>query len=167
MKRLSIFVALISLFGLLTMPTAWACRGRGSPIAFASRIMVGSRWVGWGWGVYTPRIYDPNTVTTITGTVVAIDPQLSSQGMPRGMGGGVHLKVETAEGIFAVHLGPSGYLDDQALQLVVGDEIQVMGSQVTLADTPTIIAAEVHKGDQVLILRNSAGVPVWSGGRYP
>jgi hypothetical protein len=30
---------------------------------------------------------------------------------------------------------------------------------------PTIIAAEIKKGDSVIILRDENGVPVWSGRR--
>jgi len=36
---------------------------------------------------------------------------------------------------------------------------------VTLAGKRAVMAAEVKKGDSILVLRDSAGVPVWAGWR--
>jgi hypothetical protein len=46
-----------------------------------------------------------------------------------------------------------------------GDRVEITGSRVTVEGKPTIIAAEVRKGDEVLQLRDAAGVPVWAGWR--
>jgi len=46
-----------------------------------------------------------------------------------------------------------------------GDKIEVKGSRVTFAGKPAIIAAEVKKGDNTVILRDSAGIPAWAGWR--
>ncbi len=62
-----------------------------------------------------------------------------------------------------VHLGPSWYLETQAVTFAPGDKVEVTGSRVTYQGQPTIIAAEVKKDGQVLKLRDAAGIPVWAG----
>jgi len=44
-----------------------------------------------------------------------------------------------------------------------GDKVEVTGSRITYEGQPTIIAGEVKKGEQVLKLRDAAGVPAWAG----
>jgi hypothetical protein len=46
-----------------------------------------------------------------------------------------------------------------------GDTIEVKGSRVTITGKPAIIAAEVKKGDNVLVLRDNNGIPAWTGWR--
>jgi hypothetical protein len=43
--------------------------------------------------------------------------------------------------------------------------VEMRGSRVTISGKPAIIAAEVKKGDNTLVLRDSAGVPAWAGWR--
>ena len=51
------------------------------------------------------------------------------------------------------------------MKIVSGDRIEVKGSRVTIEGQPVIIAAEVSKGEQTLLLRHGDGTPYWSGGR--
>jgi len=81
----------------------------------------------------------------------------------QGMGGGVHLMVKTDKEEIAVHLGPRWYVDEQTVKLAVKDRVEVRGSRITQAGKPVIIAAEVKKADQVLKLRDEAGLPLWGG----
>jgi hypothetical protein len=106
------------------------------------------------------RLYNPKALATLTGEVVAIDSVMPMGGMS----GGIHLKVRTPKNeVMSVHLGPSWYLENQDISLKVKDKIQVKGSKVTFSGKPALIAAEVRKGDQTLILRDANGFPVWSG----
>ena len=41
--------------------------------------------------------------------------------------------------------------------------MEIKGVRTTYWGKPVIIAAEVKKGDNVLVLRDANGVPVWSG----
>jgi hypothetical protein len=150
MKKMSTFITFLSLLSLLFVPTAFAQRGMG-----------GRGSGGWGRESQFQRIYDLNTVETITGEVVAIDNQSPINGMSLG----VHLQVETETTTIPVHLGPAWYLDNQDMQVEQGDWVEVTGSRVMLAEESTIIAAEVRKGDQILTLRDQHGIPVWSGWR--
>jgi len=43
--------------------------------------------------------------------------------------------------------------------------VEVKGSRVTFDGKPVIIAAELKKDNNVLTLRDSSGIPAWSGWR--
>ncbi|MBF0606339.1 MAG: DNA-binding protein [Candidatus Magnetobacterium sp. LHC-1] len=113
---------------------------------------------GQGQGQYQ-RMYNPQTVETVSGVVEAVE-----QFTPlKGMSYGIHLRLKTQDGSMAVHVGPAGYVEKQAVKLQVGDNIEVKGSKVTFNNEPSIIAAEIKKGDAVLSLRNDNGIPNWAG----
>ena len=116
---------------------------------------------GWGPGSAYGRMYDAKTVDKVTGEVAKVD----SITPMRGMSGGVHVALKTAQGEVSVHLGPQWYLENQDVKIEPGDRVEITGSRVTVEGQPTIIAAEVRKGDEVLQLRDAAGVPVWAGWR--
>jgi hypothetical protein len=108
------------------------------------------------------RVYDPKTVETVAGEVLAVERVAGPGGGP----GGVHVALRTdATGTLSVRLGPAWYVDRQATKLAAGDRIEVRGSRVTIDGAPVVIAAEVRRGAQKLLLRDDAGVPYWSGGR--
>lgn len=107
-----------------------------------------------GWG----RIYNLNTVETISGKVISINAITSRQGMSQG----VHLQLKTEQEVINVHLGPSWYLDNQNLQIQPKDKIEVTGSKVNFDGQPSLIAAQVKKGKDTLVLRDENGFPVWS-----
>ena len=118
---------------------------------------------GGGWGPGTPygRMYNPQTVETVVGEVVSVDKVTPM----KGMADGVHLMVKTDKETISVHLGPSWYIENQDVEIAPTDKIAVKGSRITLEGKPAIIAAEVKKGDEVLMLRDASGIPVWSGWR--
>jgi hypothetical protein len=152
MKRTFAFIVTLAFLNLLITPAVFA------------QVEVGQQSnYGRGMGRQYDRLYDPSTVETIAGEVMTIETQTSR----RGMASSISLTVETATGNALVHLGPAWYLNSQDAQIEPGDKIEVTGSNVILAGEPTIIAAEVHKGDQTLVLRDQNGVPAWSGWRRP
>ncbi|MNY15566.1 hypothetical protein D3C86_1487870 [compost metagenome] len=104
------------------------------------------------------RQYDPATETTLTGTVTAIERPTSRRG-----GGGVHVMVKSPNETISVHLGPAWFLDEQQMAVKVGDAISVKGSRISSAGKPAIVAASVTAGGRTLVLRDSAGRPVWAG----
>jgi hypothetical protein len=124
----------------------------------------GVRWRGsGGWGQGTPysRMYDAKTVETISGEIVKVDAITPR----KGMSDGVHITVKTGKEEIPVHLGPAYFIENQDVKIVPKDTVEVKGSRITFNGKPAIIAAEVKKGDEVLKLRDDAGVPVWSGWR--
>lgn len=116
---------------------------------------------GWGMGGAYQRMFDPATVETVSGEVQKVEKIAPM----RKMGAGIHLLVKTAKETVPVHLGPEWFIDRLDAKIQRGDKVEVTGSRVTLEGKPVIIASEVKKGDETLLLRDGAGVPVWSGWR--
>jgi len=116
---------------------------------------------GWGPGGPGDRLYDPKTVETVNGTVKSVDIVKS-----RGMSDGVHVMLATGTEVIPVHLGPAWYLEHQDVVLAAGDKVSVRGSRVTYGGKPAIIAAEVTRGANVLVLRDEQGFPRWAGWRH-
>jgi hypothetical protein len=129
-----------------------------------ARAQKGIMWRGGGgWGPGTPygRMYDPQTVVTIRGVVVSLDSITPMKGMSYG----VHATLKTEQETIPVHLGPGWYVEYQDVRIAPGDTLAVMGSRITLEGKPVIIAAEVRKGEDVLVIRDARGFPAWSGWR--
>jgi hypothetical protein len=106
------------------------------------------------------REFDPATVTTVEGEILEI------QRIPRGRRHeGVHVILAMGAERLDVHLGPDSYVDRQTLKLAKGDRVEVKGSRKTLDGSAVIIAQEVRRGDERLVLRDAVGVPAWSRGR--
>ena len=116
---------------------------------------------GWGMSQRYQRMYNPETVETLSGEVLGVEKITPMEGMSSG----VHIILKTKEETIPVHLGPVWFIERQDVKIKKGDKIEVTGSKVMMRDKPTIIAAEVKKGDEVLILRDEDGIPVWSGWR--
>jgi hypothetical protein len=124
-------------------------------------------WKGWqgsgGWGMETPynRMYNPAMADTLTGEVVGVE-----QVVPlKGMNSGVQLLIKTEKETIPVHLGPAWYVERLDVKIVKGDRVEVKGARINFQDKPAIIASEVKKGSDVLVLRDANGVPVWAGWR--
>jgi hypothetical protein len=129
--------------------------------SFAAR---GMKWMGsggWGSGGAYHRMYNPQTVESITGEVVSVE-QITPT---KGMSSGVHLMLKTEKETISVHLGPVWYIENQDVKIEPKDSVGIKGSRVTFEGKPAIIAAEVKKGGETLTLRDDAGLPVWSGWR--
>jgi hypothetical protein len=116
---------------------------------------------GWGMNTKYGRMFNPQTVETVSGEVVKVDKIRPMKGMSYG----IHLVVKTESGETSVHLGPAWYIENQDMAVKTGDNVEVKGSKVEMGGKPVIIAAEVKKGEDTLVLRDDAGVPLWSGWR--
>lgn len=107
------------------------------------------------------RYYDPKTETTIKGTIQDVQQYTGRRG-----GMGTHLVLATDAGPLEVHVGPSAYLAKKQFSFAKGDEIQVLGSKVTLGGKDALLAREITKQGKSLVLRNAQGIPEWAGGRW-
>lgn len=150
MKKVVAAVAVISVLVLL-----------GGSEALAQRGMNWSGSGGWGPGSGYGRMYDPKTVATIEGKVVSVDAFVPNKGMSPG----VHVTIKTAQETLSVHLGPEWYISGQDMKIVPGDSVEVKGSRITFDGKPAIIAAQITKGADVLVLRDDSGFPAWAGWR--
>ena len=116
---------------------------------------------GWGPAGAYGRLYDPAKAEKLSGDVLEIRKVTPM----RGMSHGVAIVVKAEGGDVVVHLGPAWYVENQDTRIAKGDSVVVEGSKITLSGKPVILAARVRKGDQVLQLRDDAGIPVWAGWR--
>lgn len=109
-----------------------------------------------------PR-YDPDTVTTLRGTVDAVTVQPARGGRA----GGMHLALKTDGQTMDVHLGPTWFLQHEGIELAKADAIEVTGSVIDLEGATFLVARELKKGPKAVRLRDEQGIPAWSGGRRP
>jgi len=137
----AVFVLTASL--AIAQPGRWGGRGSG----------------GWGMGTPYQGMYNPATQETFVGEVVGIEKTVPLRRMNEGLAAVVKTEKETV----TVHLGPTWYLERLDEKIVKGDKVEVKGLRTTLAGKTIILAAEVKKGDKLLVLRDAAGVPVWAG----
>lgn len=110
-----------------------------------------------------PRLYDPQTVTTVKGQVESVGQYavLGRRGMRRMRYQGLVLKTEA--GSITVHLGPPWYVGQQGFQAEVGDTLEVTGSKITRNQQTILLASEVKWDDKSLKLRDDQGYPLWRG----
>lgn len=114
---------------------------------------------GRGGGQAMP-VYDPATEITLSGTISEVTfPDSPMDGR------GVHLRLDTGDGVRSVHLGPAAYVEEQGFSFSAGDRIEVIGSQVKCQGEDAVLAREVGLGERHLILRDKSGRPRWAGGR--
>ena len=143
MKKLTRILVYLGILALVLAAYAWA----QPAMPGAGR---GGRGPGGGMGMQ----YDPQTVETVSGEVTQL------QKMP-GRAPGLHLQVKTDKETLTVILGPLAYLQEQKMDIAVGDKVEVKGSRVKDPQMAMLIAAELKKGDQVLKLRDDQGNPLW------
>jgi hypothetical protein len=137
---------------LIALVALVATAGLASPGESLAQQSMGSKG-----GTYA-RLYNPQTVETVSGQVLSVDKIA-----PRRRGSyGVHLVLKTADGELSVHLGPSWFIDHQSMKIAPSDAIEVIGSRVTYDGKPALIASQVKKGNETIVLRDSNGLPMWS-----
>lgn len=129
--------------------------------ALAQKGMMWKGGGGWGPGTPYAGMYNPDTLETISGEVVSVDKITPG----KNMSSGVHVVLKGESETIPVHLGPLWFIENQDVKIEPTDKIEVKGSRITFDGKPAIIARELTKGDEVLILRDENGLPVWSGWR--
>lgn len=102
--------------------------------------------------------YDRDTETTLSGTVEEVQAHEGRMGM-----NGTHLVFRTDSGEVEVHLGPSTWLADKKYEFAKGDQLQIVGSKVTIGGQDAFLAREIRNGGVTMTLRNENGIPEWSG----
>ena len=104
--------------------------------------------------------YNPQTVTTIQGTVEGLGPK------------GPRLQhesriIKTDQGSIMVHLGPTQYMNQLQIQLNPGDVVEVTGSTMAKAGKTMLLAKEVTVNGKTFKLRDDQGLPLWRGQGRP
>lgn len=96
-------------------------------------------------------------VETISGLVIEVyqTPEKLDQTA------GSHILLRTNRDMLDVHLGPEWYVDQQNFKIEPGDVLDIKGEPFTKDGTPALIAFEVKQGNNILILRDEEGLPLW------
>ena len=114
-------------------------------------LLVGQRAQGQG----SPK-YDAQTETQMKGTVDDVRLPSSAKEI-------VYLRMKTDPATAVeVYLCPKSFLDDMGVSFAKGDEISLSGSKVKQGDADLILAREVVKKNDTLVLRDGKGKPVWN-----
>lgn len=101
--------------------------------------------------------YDLTTETKMKGTVQEL--KLPEKGSEKD---GAHLVVKSGADTLDVYLCPKSFLEDMGSTLAKGDEVSLTGSKVKQDGADMILAREVVKGNDTLVLRDDKGKPVWN-----
>lgn len=119
-------------------------------VSYAAVFLVGQQ----AQGTTSPK-YDFQTEAKMKGTVDEVR-------LPAGAKEIVHLLVKTDADTVDIYLCPKSFLEDMGVAFTKGDQIALTGSKVKQGDADLILAREVVKGTDTLVLRDAKGNPVWS-----
>jgi hypothetical protein len=131
-------------------------------------------WAQHGPGMHAARpgaTYDPKSELTFKGAVTEVKTgrsvlywitQIHTMGLGQRGRRDQQLLVKTDTGTVRVHLGPSGFLSEQKVDIRKGDAVEVTGSLVTIGDSHAVLAREIKKGDTAWNFRDATGQPLWS-----
>ncbi len=174
MKRMLVIIALAFCLLALTAPDVWA-RGRMSGYESGCRSLDCYECCHDGMGCRGSdcydyrgtdcrradcagvRTYSPVAFETVRGEIVDIYEATSKQSYRSGL----HLLVKANEETIDVHLGPISYIEGQNFNFEPGDALEIKGDHLTDSEIPTMIAIEVKKDNETLILRDEDGFPMW------
>ena len=150
MKCIICLILMVCISNSLFVVDSYARHGRGS---------VGGR--GWGPGSSCCRMYNTETSETISGEVISVDKMIRGKGASYS----VHITVKAETEDLVVHLGPGWYIENQDTKIELHDKVEIKGSRIIFNDKPAVIAYEVRKDDEIMVLRDDNGFPAWSGWR--
>lgn len=101
--------------------------------------------------------YNISTETKVTGTVDDVKE------VQEGNEKETHLVLKTDSGMVEVCLCPARFLSELDMNFQKGDKLEVTGSKVKEENGETeLLAREIVKGDNTLVLRDKQGGPVWT-----
>lgn len=101
--------------------------------------------------------YDPSTETKIQGVIE--DLKYEPQGKVKEM---VHLVMKNGDQTVDIYLCPKSFMEEMGVSYSKGDQISFTGSKVKQGDAELILAREVVKGEDTLVVRDGKGNPVWT-----
>lgn len=101
--------------------------------------------------------YDLTTETRMQGAVEEV--KLPPAGGEKEI---AHLLVKVGTDTVDVYLCPKAFLDDMGVSFSKGDQLTITGSKIKQGEADLILAREIVKGTDTLVLRDAKGNPVWA-----
>jgi hypothetical protein len=102
-----------------------------------------------------PSRYDIRREVAIEGTVAGVVTKPSP-----GMLAGAHVLLAISSGTVDAHLGNYAMTGANALSLVLGERIKVVGVMTTVQGKPVFIVRTLQAGGNVHVIRSRQGFPV-------
>lgn len=99
--------------------------------------------------------YDPATEAKFKGTIEELKMPTKEKDI-------AYLTIKSGTDTFEIYLCPKSFIDDMGVIFAKGDDIAFTGSKVKQGDTDLVLAREVVKGTDTLVLRDPKGNPVWN-----
>lgn len=100
--------------------------------------------------------YDAASETKMKGVVE--DLKLPEKGHEKEI---VHLMMKNGDQTLDIYLCPKSFMDEMGVTFSKGDEVAFTGSKISQNGAEMMLAREVVKGQDTLVLRDDKGKPVW------
>jgi len=104
----------------------------------------------------TPARYDRVAERTFMGVIKSVGSYPADDGLV-----GVHVDLQTANGIVDVRVGPAMFIGQQNFWLFADEQLVVIGAPVSRDGSGPVWAKTLQKGSSVLVLRSDEGLPTW------
>jgi hypothetical protein len=104
-----------------------------------------------------PPKYDSHSEMKMKGTVEEL--KLPTKGSEKEI---THMLVKNGTDTIDIYLCPQSFLADMGISFAKGDEVALTGSKVKQGDADLVLAREVVKGTDTLVLRDEKGSPIWN-----
>ncbi|HMK24324.1 MAG TPA: hypothetical protein VK466_18480 [Terriglobales bacterium] len=133
-----------------------------STVVLTALAVVVVAFLIWSFAAYPGRhttatgatVYDPAHEVLLAGTVKDVQNVIC----PESAGTmGAHLLLQTSKGNVWVHLAPTGIMQHRNLAFIPGEQIRVLGSEVRVFDRHDVLAREVYRGNEIVVLRDTKG----------
>ena len=73
-----------------------------------------------------------------------------------------HLLAKSGDDTIDIYLCPKAFLDDMGATFAKGDEVTITGSKIKQDGSDLVLARQIVKGADTLMLRDEKGKPVWN-----
>jgi len=105
------------------------------------------------------RRFDASSILTLSSCTIK---KIGSFTPEPGSTSGLKLKVAAPDGrLHIIHAGPQTHYLQQDIRFKTGEQITVTGSKVKLDEKTVILATEIRRGDEIFLLRDAQGKPLW------
>lgn len=104
-----------------------------------------------------PPAYNPAAEVTISGVVT----ETREFFCPISDDQALHLVLRSAQSVLLVHVAPTRFLRAQGFQFHAGEALDVVGTRVNFQQQDAMLAREITRGNEVLIVRDHQGRPLW------
>jgi len=100
--------------------------------------------------------YDPATFVRVSGSIQEVREVMEPPALK-----GIHVTLAAEKGPVEVYIAPTGFLKVFSITLARGDQVRISGSKVRFHGSDLVLARELRRDNDVLLLRDEKGNPYW------